>query len=40
MTPSVEAGLSSPRWVTVEAIASALEISVAELAALAEKLDR
>lgn len=31
---------TNPHWLTVTAIAAALEVSTAELAALAEKLDR
>lgn len=36
----IERGRSNPTWGTVKGIARALDVSLAELAALAEKLDR
>jgi transcriptional regulator with XRE-family HTH domain len=37
---TIERGRSNPTWGTVKGIARALDVSLAELAALAEKLDR
>jgi transcriptional regulator with XRE-family HTH domain len=36
----IERGRSNPTWSTVRSIARALDVSLADLAALAEKLDR
>jgi transcriptional regulator with XRE-family HTH domain len=36
----IERGLSNPTWGTVKGIAAALEVSIAELAALSLKLER
>ena len=36
----IERGLSNPTWATLKGIASALDISVTEIARLAEKLDK
>lgn len=35
----IERGRSNPTWGTVKSVAQALDVSLAELAALAEKLD-
>jgi transcriptional regulator with XRE-family HTH domain len=36
----IERGLSNPTWATLKGIASALGISITEIARLAEKLDK
>jgi transcriptional regulator with XRE-family HTH domain len=36
----IERGRSNPTWATVRAIASALDVSTSELAAVAERLER
>jgi DNA-binding XRE family transcriptional regulator len=36
---AIERGKSDPKWTTVQAIATALEVSTADLAARAEKLE-
>jgi transcriptional regulator with XRE-family HTH domain len=37
---AIEGARSNPQWATVKAIAAAIEVPLAELAALSEKLDR
>jgi DNA-binding XRE family transcriptional regulator len=37
---AIERGKSDPKWTTVQAIAAALDVSTADLAALADKLAR